>query len=1017
MSTSYNFISQNPSRHSHSHSFIRPISHKILSLAGVRSRKKVIEATTEMLKPKPFAGANVFVSRNLVAPEMFDALHDALKQNGAEVFLCCDPSRNGPNDYHVISSADHEKFEDLRAKGCNLLGPQCVMSCAKEHRPLPQQGYTCCLAMDGVKILASGFQEDEKAEIGKLVSAMGGVLYTKASLDVSFVIAKNALAAKYKWALNISKKPIVSFSWLQQCWIEHRVVPQEGYRVLPFSGLNISVSRIPAGERKEMEKLILQNGGRYSADLTRKCTHLICDAPEGDKYKVARTWGRINIVTRKWFDQSIARKACLSEELYPVGGVSGTSNKLTRSCLTAHNSQEKVTGNLQAAPSSFFADSSFTAVSGPGFSDMDVEATLSQSTSMFSDASHFINEVDVEVPVATGRNEENTVNCLANDFQSEENDLYLSACRIKVVGFEASEMRKIVNMILRGGGSRYMLFNDKLTHIIVGNLSEMEKKEVRDIAASGVVHVVRTNWLEDCDRQKKEIPILGRHMAYDELIPKASSKMSTIVIDRSKVPNVHPIVPSIVPEGNIHVSTGKTSMTVERIEEKSETKVNRDRKMKLSQKSQQCVPNGTNKSQEKMARDFMVSNGKSSCVFKGKIFCFSSSFPEDRRAEIVEWINQGGGEVVEDHMKQKVHFTVECHGGIPRSTDVHSTYVSSHWVRSCLEDGCLWATNGHILYSPLPCCVPLSGFENIRFCVSQYDDKDRVLLRNLCFVLGAKFVEKLTKKVTHLICKFTDGTKYEAACKWGIQCITAEWIYECVRQSKIVSLDLYRPKEVTAQDRAAGLCTVSQFPTQAAPMIANESISQFPIHSTIPRDQSAGTNSSSIEAVEQISSTKKKRKFFDEAIQKRPLFLGNSSTQSDCNLNSTKQTTSKSSVVTTHVPDVASAIEDLLEQTTKIQDQKSPGKTGCDKSIFPPDCSLVGQDHSETSQIGGLSNQWSKRAERKEDLSNSTAEDGTVGIYDGFSETQTESQVVGYEEDLSGRQMLLDKVRTRSSMT
>ncbi|XP_031737173.1 uncharacterized protein LOC116402160 isoform X2 [Cucumis sativus] len=154
-----------------------------------------------------------------------------------------------------------------------------------------------------------------------------------------------------------------------------------------------------------------------------------------------------------------------------------------------------------------------------------------------------------------------------------------------------------------------------------------------------------------------------------------------------------------------------------------------------------------------MGRDFMVSNGKSSCVFKGKIFCFSSSFPEDRRAEIVEWINQGGGEVVEDHMKQKVHFTVECHGGIPRSTDVHSTYVSSHRVRSCLE-------------------------------------------------------------------------------------------------------------------------------------------------------------------------------------------------------------------------------------------------------IFPPDCSLVGQDHSETSPIGALSNQWSKRAERKEDVGNSTTEDGTVGICDGFSETQTESQVDDGEWEL-----------------
>lgn len=34
------------------------------------------------------------------------------------------------------------------------------------------------------------------------------------------------------------------------------------------------------------------------------CLH----APEGDKYKVARKWGYIYIVTRKWFDQSIARR-------------------------------------------------------------------------------------------------------------------------------------------------------------------------------------------------------------------------------------------------------------------------------------------------------------------------------------------------------------------------------------------------------------------------------------------------------------------------------------------------------------------------------------------------------------------------------------------------------------------------------------------------------------------------------------------------------------------------------------
>lgn len=30
-------------------------------------------------------------------------------------------------------------------------------------------------------------------------------------------------------------------------------------------------------ERKEIERLITQNGGKYSAELTKKCTHLISE--------------------------------------------------------------------------------------------------------------------------------------------------------------------------------------------------------------------------------------------------------------------------------------------------------------------------------------------------------------------------------------------------------------------------------------------------------------------------------------------------------------------------------------------------------------------------------------------------------------------------------------------------------------------------------------------------------------------------------------------------------------------
>jgi topoisomerase (DNA) II binding protein 1 len=98
------------------------------------------------------------------------------------------------------------------------------------------------------------------------------------------------------------------------------------------------------------------------------------------------------------------------------------------------------------------------------------------------------------------------------------------------------------------------------------------------------------------------------------------------------------------------------------------------------------------------------------------------------------------------------------------------------------KDGSLLDVDSHILYSPLPCRAPLPGFESLWFCVSQYDEKDRILLWNLCKALGAKFSVKLTQKVTHLLCKFTNGPKYEASCKWGIRTVTSEWIFECVKQ-------------------------------------------------------------------------------------------------------------------------------------------------------------------------------------------------------------------------------------------
>lgn len=52
----------------------------------------------------------------------------------------------------------------------------------------------------------------------------------------------------------------------------------------------------------------------------------------------------------------------------------------------------------------------------------------------------------------------------------------------------------------------------------------------------------------------------------------------------------------------------------------------------------------------------------------------------------------------------------------------------------------------------------------------------------------------------------------------------------------IVGLDHFRPKAVTVQDREAGLCTMTQYPTQAAQMVSGYCISELPSQPKVPTD-------------------------------------------------------------------------------------------------------------------------------------------------------------------------------------
>lgn len=67
--------------------------------------------------------------------------------------------------------------------------------------------------------------------------------------------------------------------------------------------------------RQTFTEELAQNGAKVSGDLTRQVTHLICNAPKGDKYEYALTWGLI-VVSHAWYRDCMARGMLLDESKY-----------------------------------------------------------------------------------------------------------------------------------------------------------------------------------------------------------------------------------------------------------------------------------------------------------------------------------------------------------------------------------------------------------------------------------------------------------------------------------------------------------------------------------------------------------------------------------------------------------------------------------------------------------------------------------------------------------------------------
>ena len=133
----------------------------------------------------------------------------------------------------------------------------------------------------------------------------------------------------------------------------------------------------------------------------------------------------------------------------------------------------------------------------------------------------------------------------------------------------------------------------------------------------------------------------------------------------------------------------------------------------------------------------------------------------------------------------------------------------------------------------------------------------------------------------------------------------------------------FLPKEATISDREAGVCITSQYPTQAVRMISTAGASQLTSQSEDPKIIDGQVDVIKIRKEVKYSAVcSKKPRLSEDGNVKSALSSRSSNKDSVCSIISTDDKfTENGGDVSKSVPDVASAIEDLLEQTSKVKNR------------------------------------------------------------------------------------------------
>lgn len=697
--------------------------------------------------------------------EAFNALKvHGFKPQWVDENSCLEVKQKEKHTIYLLDYFEGIAFEHLKSLGSRILGPICVLTCLELKVEIPRTKVPIHnLAMKDTIISCTNIDKELRESIHAKVLMMGGEISRNLTEHVTHLVAGSVGSSKYQVASSL-KKPIMLPEWVNRVW----EAAQEGsvycndekfqkYRCPVFKGLTITVSGLDPAERKEVKKLAEMEGAKYSGEMkVDECTHLIVNEPKGQKYEFARKW-KICIVKPQWLYDSIEVRSCLKESEYSVSS--------EMSIMMTPNSLRQMK------------------TSTPTKNTSTVDMTLSNISAITHLSDTVCNSVltSNQTTCNTGFEKSKAVSVDQIDISQVSSDPFLDGYKIYVSGFRGADLEKLRKIINIGGGTRFNVLNEQVTHVVIGEIVAADIEYLQKAAPRP--HIVTANWLIDCAKQSKSVlekPYYVQNITFDnEPTPTPQSEKSA-KNDRSL--SLQKDISKVASEFTDNLDE-EIALMSQYLPEAS-TKATDD-------EFKSVIPSNLNLESFSMTMQQDETNSESAVnhgLFSQKKFLCCNLGDDTSAVESV--IVENGGKLLKN-TRLIPDFGVVPLGGCDLKLTAHEI-VTQVWLESCLEQACLLPVDSNILFQPIEINKTAKPLKDCVISFSGFGGVEKTCLMYLGDLLGATtqlfFVKKASKGMlanTHLVSREAGGSKYEAALKWNVHAITTDWLFACARSGKL----------------------------------------------------------------------------------------------------------------------------------------------------------------------------------------------------------------------------------------